>query len=67
MRPKTVANCTKALVKGGAKSGIRLGARGIHEFRLAHISFGENVGSCEATLFPGTRVFAQVSDIKIYC
>ncbi|ODN05042.1 Protein RRP45A [Orchesella cincta] len=61
MRPKTIANCTRSLVKGGAKNGIRLGARGLHEFRTAKISFGNSVGSCEAVLLPGTRVFAQAS------
>ncbi|CAL8073074.1 unnamed protein product [Orchesella dallaii] len=61
MKPKTIANCTRSLVKGGAKNGIRLGARGIHEFRTAKISFGNSVGSCEAVLLPGTRVFAQAS------
>lgn len=60
MRPKTIAICTKTLVKGGAKNGIRLGARNLHEFRTVNITFGDSVGFCEAVMFPGTRVLAQV-------
>lgn len=61
MRLKTIANCTRSLVKGGAKHGIRLGARNLHEFRTAKVNFGDSVGFCEAILFPGTRVMAQVT------
>lgn len=62
MRPKIVANCTTNLVKGGAKNGIRLGGRTLHQFRQATVTFGDSVGFCEAELFPGTRVMAQVKE-----
>jgi len=60
MRNKPVANSTKALAKAGAQKGLRLGARGIHQFRKCRVEFGKSYGSCEAIFEPGTRVFSQV-------
>jgi exosome complex RNA-binding protein Rrp42 (RNase PH superfamily) len=60
MRPKVIANCTKALSKGGANRGIRLGARSLYQFRKVRVNFGKSYGHCEVVFEPGTKVYAQV-------